>query len=86
MRGHPSARYAVRGEAVLRDGLRSVGEDGERGASHGEMMFDQAIVLHDGSCRNRGRTASAFGWNIEAGPEVRPRKLQNAGTVPTEPL
>ena len=48
------------GEAVLRDGLRSVGEDGERGASHGEMTVDLAIVLHDGSCRNRGRTASAF--------------------------
>lgn len=69
MRGHPSARYAVRGEAVLRDGLRSVGEDGERGASHGEMTLDLAIVLHDGSCRNRGRTATAFGRNIEAGPE-----------------
>ena len=33
---------------MLRDGLRGVGEDGEHGASHGEMTVDLAIVQHDG--------------------------------------
>ena len=68
--GHPSARHAVRGEAMLRDGLRGVGEDDEHGASHGEMTVDLAIVLHDGSCRNRGRPMSAFRMEYWDRPEV----------------
>ena len=46
---------------MLRDGLRSVGEDGERGASHGEMMFDQAIYC------TKGRAGTVDGPRVHSG-------------------